>query len=93
MNIYYVHDLVEERVSELISQEREEDIVLLLKMFSEAQDLVNKVIPFLFPNDENIFSVLILRMEAREDLLYKFMEPYLEDVAIKNAIKIPIYWN
>lgn len=91
MELYYVHQLVEERVEKLIEEDREEEAIELIKAFSEAQDMVNKVIPFSFPEDEDLFVVLIIRMEARESLLYYFMEPYLEDAL--SAIAIPIYFN
>ena len=96
MSSFYVHDLVAKRVLELKQLNKETEIIGLLEFFGQAQDLVNKVIPFFCPtaeedddNDDEIV-IQVMRMEAREELLFKIMLPHL---AGEMVLIIPLHSN
>ncbi len=79
MEIFYVHQLITDKIRVLRAQNREEEIIELVSAFSQAQNLVEKVIPFLpkAMDKEDYILVQNLKMKSREELLYKIMLPYL----------------
>lgn len=89
----YVHDLVQRKVNCLMQHRQEMEILELLRVFGEAQDLVNKVIPFdcsVTEDDDDDILIQTMKMNAREDLLFKIMMPYLAEDMV---VAIPISLN
>lgn len=93
MGTFFVHQMLEEKVAILRNQEELDKILELLQVFSEAQDLVNRVIPLYVPNEKSSLPVLLLRMEAREEMLFKLMKSYLSNTYFKQIIGVPISLN
>jgi hypothetical protein len=87
----YVSELIERKISLLKNEGREKEIFLLLDFFSQAQDLVERVVPFSQDEGGSII-VQILKMETREKLLMHLMGPFL-NLEEEFIVFIPISLN
>ncbi len=76
MNKRSVHQALEGRIRFLKERGRGDDILLLMKRFSKAQDLVSEAHPI--PGKGSLED-LISVMRSRQSLLLQMMEPFLTD--------------
>ncbi len=75
MSKIYAYELLEEKIRLLRKEGRDKEVLILLKVFSEAQDLVEEVVPL--PGDKELSCMaLTLKIEIREKLLIDLMKPF-----------------
>lgn len=93
MSKIYAYELLEEKIRLLRKEGRDKEVLILLKVFSEAQDLVEEVVPL--PGDKELSCMaLTLKIEIREKLLIDLMKPFFNFNNLdKKTILIPISLN
>ncbi len=71
-----VHQVLEERIRFLKERGRGDELLLLLKRFNKAQDLVSEAYPI---PDKGPLEDLISVIRSRQSLLLKMIKPFLTD--------------